>query len=310
MCICTYNGGGRLRGVVDALRIQTQPAHTWELIIVDNASTDDTGKVAADLIRGLFGGRARVVHEAKAGLSFARARAGREAQGEIICFLDDDNIPSPGFVAAAIQAFAQCPKAGAVGGKVLPLWEAAPSPLALAIQDFALAIADRGDNAFKYDNLVGPVGAGLCIKAELLRRIYQHESVAGKVVGRKTSGFGGGEDVAIGVLVWRMGFECWYDPSLVIQHALPARRMEKDYLLRLYNGIGRGQAAVRRLHDWKARTPLAWLVASKDLARWTRGCLGGASTQMCQQYAGLADDVHDLHQTMVLGRAAQTFRFW
>jgi glycosyltransferase involved in cell wall biosynthesis len=302
-CICTYNSASRIRAVLEALAIQTQPKESWEVLVIDNASTDGTGEVANRFIKEKLDGCGRVVREEQPGQSFARARAAREACGEIICFLDDDNIPAPDFVKNAIQAFKKLPQAGALGGKVLPVWESMPSALALAVQDFALAICDRGNKAFSYDARLGPVGAGLCIRAELLRKIYQEGEATAAVSGRKGKDCGGGDDLAIAVLVWRMGFERWYEPSLLVRHLLPEARMQKDYLLRLYAATGRSQAAVRRLSDWKARSPLAWLIGLKDLCRWQLCQWCGPSPELRQRHPEIATDLHYLNQSMTLGRA-------
>jgi glycosyltransferase involved in cell wall biosynthesis len=287
------------------LKVQTQPAETWELVIVDNASSDDTGAVATDLIRDFPRGRGRVIHESQPGLSFARARAAREARGEIVCFLDDDNIPAPDFVAGAILAFAERPVAGALGGKVLPVWEMPPNALALAVQNFALAICDMGDKAFRHPPNTGPVGAGLCIRTTILKGIYSEGGAAAKVTGHKGKGVGGGDDLAVGILTWQFGYECWYEPSMRIQHLLPARRMEKAYLLQLYKGIGRGQAAVRRLYDWKARTPLALIIAAKDLARWLKRSWRPPSRVEDEV---LTRDLNDLERNLLLGRIRATIK--
>jgi glycosyltransferase involved in cell wall biosynthesis len=306
VAICTYNGAARIGMVIEALASQTQPSNTWELLVIDNASTDGTGEAVNRFIQEILGGNGRLVREERAGLSFARARAAREARGEIICFLDDDNIPELDFVENAVQGFATHPQAGAFGGKVLPVWESTPTALALAVQDFALAICDRGDRAFKYGRNLGPVGAGLCVRSEVLRKIYQDEKTARSVIGRTGNGFGGGEDLAIAILVWQLGYECWYEPSLTIRHFLPIRRMDKKYLLRLYEGIGRGQAAARKLNDWKARSPLAYLIGLKDFCRWQLGHWRGPSPELRHQQLALARDLHELHQSMTLGRACQS----
>jgi glycosyltransferase involved in cell wall biosynthesis len=311
VAICTYNGADRIAAVLAALARQTLNPHDWEVLVIDNASTDGVGAVANDHILGAFHGRGRVVREAQPGLSHARACAAQQAQGEIICFLDDDNIPESEFVENAVQAFLQHPLAGALGGKVLPAWEAPPSALALAVQDFALAICDRGEQVFRYDRGLGPVGAGLCIRTELLQQIYRTDNIARSVAGRTGNGYGGGEDLAIAILAWQLGLECWYVPSLIIRHQLPVRRMEKDYLMRLYEGIGRGQAAVRPLYDWKARTPLAWLVGLKDFCRWRLGQWRGPAPALRQAYPSIAGDLHELQQRLVWGRAVHALGpFW
>jgi hypothetical protein len=81
--------------------------------------------------------------------------------------------------------------------------------------------------------------------------------------------------------------------------------MNKDYLLRLYEGIGRGQAVVRRLYDWKARSPLSLLIATKDMARWLKGRVMGPSAVRPSPRAEISEDLHDLNQRLIWGRAMQ-----
>ncbi len=303
VCICTYNGVASIGMVIEALAAQTQPLETWELLVIDNASTDGTSDSANRLIKKIFAGSGRVVHEEQLGVSFARAKAAQEARGEIICFLDDDNIPAPDFVAGAIRAFADRPAVGALGGKILPVWETPPNALALAVQHFALAICDHGDKAFRHCSKNGPVGAGLCIRSKILKAIYFECGAAAKVTGHRGGGVRGGDDFVLGILTWQLGYECWYEPSLKIQHLLPARRMEKEYLLQLYEGIGRGQAAVRRLCDWKARTPLALVIAAKDIARWLKRSWRPSVADSQVHNEVLARDLNDLEKRLILGRA-------
>jgi GT2 family glycosyltransferase len=306
VCICTYNGAARIGMVIEALAIQTQPKESWEVLVIDNASNDGIGVVADRFIKEKLGGCGRVVREEQPGLSFARARAVREVRGEIICFLDDDNIPAPDFVAAARQAFAERPRAGVIGGKVLPRWETNPTPLAEAVAPFALAICDLGESAQRYDAVGGGiVGAGLCVRRKVLRNIFASSALANMVTDRKGANLISGGDLAISIAARQTGWECWYIPTLQIEHILPASRMKKDYLFRLYNGIGRGQAAIRKCYDWKARSPLAWLIGLKDFCRWQLGHWRGPLPELRRHHPDLADDLHDLHQSMTLGRACQ-----
>ena len=304
VCICTYNGATKVGDVLAALAAQTQPTAMWEVLVIDNASTDGTGEVANRLITERFGGRGRVVREEKPGLSFARARAAHEARGEIICFLDDDNIPAPSFVSAAVHAFADRPRTGVVGGKVLPRWVAKPTPLAEAVAPFALAICNLGETAQRMDAAGGGiVGAGLCVRRNVLRDVFACSTLASTVTDRKGANLISSGDLAISVIARQLGWECWYVPTLQIEHILPANRMDKNYLLRLYEGIGRGQAAVRKCYDWKARSPLSWLIGLKDFCRWQLGQWRGPSPELRHQYPAIAGDLHDLHQRMTLGRA-------
>jgi glycosyltransferase involved in cell wall biosynthesis len=310
VAICTYNGADRLGCALSALWMQTHARNEWELLVIDNASTDNTAEFAAGIIRQCHDGRGRVVREERPGLSFARARAAQEARGAVICFLDDDNIPTPHYISAVIEAFAQRPRAGVIGGKVLARWETEPTPLALAVAPFALAICDLGDSPLRVDGLGGGiVGAGLCVRADLLRDIFTTSRLATSVTDRKGTNLISGGDLAISIVAKQLGWECWYVPKLQIEHVLPAGRMNKDYLLRLYEGIGRGQAATRKCYDWKARSLLAWLLALKDFCRWVIGQWRGPSRDLIDHHPGTATDIHRLNQSLTLGRALQALQF-
>lgn len=306
VAICTHNGGSRIGEVLRSLALQETGSLRWEVLVVDNGSTDNTAAVCQELARS-FPSPLRVVHEAQLGLSFARQRAAEEARGDIICFLDDDNPAEPDYVANAVHFFATNPKAGSIGGKVLPLWETPPTPLAETVSEFALAICDRGDAAFRYEGLTsGPVGAGMCVRRQLLRQIYRNNQLAEAVTGRKGGSLASGEDTALAIRVKQLGFECWYVPAMRIGHMIPGTRMEFDYLLRLHEGIGRGQASVRSLYDWKARNSLlSALIGAKDLFRWALGKWRGPNQDRPGCDPRLAVQVHELKQRQLWGRATQ-----
>ena len=95
VCICTCNGAERVGLVLEALAAQTDRSAGWEVLVVDNASRDDTGAVVQAAFAAHLPGRGRLVREERPGLMHARRRATDEARGATIVFLDDDNIPAP-----------------------------------------------------------------------------------------------------------------------------------------------------------------------------------------------------------------------
>lgn len=310
--VCTYNGAGRLPDAIRYLACQTgmDPAH-WEILVVDNASSDGTGDVCRHLAPS-SPVPLRVVSEPEKGLAHARMRAAGEARGRILCFLDDDNLAAPAFVSEAVRFFDATPRAGNAGGKVSAQWEEKPTDLALRVCEFALAICDRGDSPFRYAGISeGPVGAGMCIRRDVLREIGRRAPFAASVLGRSGPGLGSGEDAAISVRVKQLGHESWYAPGLRVAHVIPAGRMAPDYLARLYEGIGRGQARVRSLYDWKMQNvAFATLIGGRDLARWAVGRLRIA--QACGKQGGSADAerlLDELELRQVLGRALEALPF-
>ena len=311
VCICTHNGGHRAVSVLEALAKQTAPAEKWEVMVIDNGSTDDTARVMATKLAQLFPELGRVVQEPELGIAFARRCASIEARGEVLCFLDDDNIPDPDFVEQALRIFSERPKTGAVGGKLIGEWEKPASPLANVVAVDMLGVTSLGDDPFLITQPGwGPAGAGLCIRTDLLRRILADSSFCAGISGRRGNSLSSGEDMALCVKVLQQGYERWYDPALRLRHQLSANRMELDYMFRLHEAVGRGQAAVRRLWAWQGHT--RWMsaaVAAKDaltfLARSIRGPV---------PVAGLEDKsdlrtIHRMRQRQLIGRISEAFRF-
>ncbi len=301
VAVCTHNGAERIPGLMSDLAGQrVDPATAWDVLVVDNASQDDTRAVCEAAFAELTV-PARVVHEATPGLGYARKRVALEAQGKIVSFLDDDNRPAPDYVQNVIAAFERTPEAGVIGGRVLPRWECPPTPLAREVAGFALAICDLGDEPIDIDDVGGGVvGAGMCVRRDLLRDLFESEPALGSVTGRKGGDLIGGSDLAISILARKRGYLTRYDPSLNLEHCIPAARMEKAYLLALYEGIGRGQVALRRLYDWKARCPpTVAIIAFKDCLRWLH-----------RRYVARGSDRNDLAVRMLAGRIKESLRGW
>lgn len=307
VCICTYNGADRVGLVLEALGRQTRRAHDWEVLVIDNASKDDTARVVDEGLALHLAGRGRQICESQPGVMFARRRAATEARGALIAFLDDDNIPAADFVERAVAVMQRHPEAGIVGGKVVVEWLGTPTALGEAVASFALAIRDLGDQAFAYQDITGgPDTAGMVARTEVLRSIFADRDLAHKVTGRKGKSLTSGEDTALVIRAHQLGVTCRYEPELVIRHRLPADRTNLAYLLRLYDGIGRGQASMRPLFDAKARQPLlALLIALKDGGRWVIRCVRGPDPAFRAENGALAADLHRLHQAQIWGRFVQ-----
>ncbi|HMP77610.1 MAG TPA: glycosyltransferase [Kiritimatiellia bacterium] len=307
VCICTFNGADRIALVVEALARQTDVTPRWDVVVVDNASRDDTSAVTREAVAAHLPGRARLIHESTPGLMHARRAATEAAAGEFIAFLDDDNIPQSDYIAQLLELLPRHPRAGVLGGRVKPEWIGEPTALGRSIASFALAICDRGDASFAYTDVTGgPAGAGMVVRRALMKTIFEESSLAGRVTGRTGTALTGGEDTAIVIRAHQLGYEVRYEPSLVIAHRIPASRTEPAYLARLYEGIGRGQAAMRPLFDPKARNPLLRrMIALKEALRWIVWGLRGPSAAVRAEFGALAPDVHRLHQRQVYGRFAK-----
>jgi glucosyl-dolichyl phosphate glucuronosyltransferase len=164
--VCTRNRAQSLEGSL-ARMIRQQPALAWELIVVDNASTDATATVVASIAEKATNVPVRHLLEEQMGLSHARNRGVAEARGAYLLFTDDDVLVEPGWVDALCAGFAEHDVAG-IAGKVVPNW-LSPPPRWLAGRTLGLlAITDFGDEPRDLGEHEVPVGASMAIRASLL----------------------------------------------------------------------------------------------------------------------------------------------
>jgi glycosyltransferase involved in cell wall biosynthesis len=255
VAIRTYNKADQIPPILEALRSQADTKSiSWEIVIVDNNSTDNT----ADLIREYqvnwdCSFPIKYFFEPTQGASIARKRAIQEAQGELIGFLDDDNLPAPDWVAEAYSFGKMHPEAGAFSGQIHGKFEVEPPPNFRRIASY-LAIIERGDKVFSYNTRKGrvlPPGAGLIIRKQAWLDCVPSNLLllgpVGKSLGLK------GEDMESLAHVQNAGWEILYNPKLHIYHEVPAWRFERDYLLSLVRSIGLAQHHIRmtRAKAWQ-----------------------------------------------------------
>ncbi|MBD2464823.1 glycosyltransferase family 2 protein [Oscillatoria sp. FACHB-1407] len=231
VAIPTYNGGDRIPKVLDRLRSQvTDSSLKWEVIVVDNNSSDNTADVVKTYQESWSGSELRYCFEPKQGLAYARQCAVENARGTFVGFLDDDTLPAPDWVAASYAFGQEYPQAGAFGGQVHGEFEAPPPENFERIESF-FAIKKRGSkpNRYEPEKLSLPAGAGLVV-----RRQAWLDSVPAQLVrtGR------GGNDFEISLHLHRKGWEIWYCPTMHIYHQIPPQRLERESLLKLIRTAG------------------------------------------------------------------------
>lgn len=265
IAICTYNGETRLPRVLDRLcdsRQQTPESISWELLIIDNCSTDATAEVAQSYCDRL---PLRIVPESQPGLAFARQRAIEAAQGELVGFLDDDNLPDDDWMSQAVAFGQQHPQVGAYGSRIFPDYSIEPPPNFDRIAPF-LAITDRGSEPRRYppEKRLLPPGAGLVVRRQAwLTSVPQRLTL----IGRTTNLALASEDLEALVHLQRNGWDIWYAPQLRVHHLIPPWRLQADYLYTLMRGIGLSRYRTRMLSFSPLLRPLALLAYSLNDTR-------------------------------------------
>jgi glycosyltransferase involved in cell wall biosynthesis len=238
--LCTYNRSHLIANALDALVAQTADTPPYEVIVVDNNSTDGTRDVVRQV---LTCGLVRYEHEPSQGLSAARNHGVAVARSDVIAFTDDDVRVSPTWVRTIVQAFSDHPEVEMVGGKVKPVWQQPPPSWLQEVGDAPLALVDYGDHAFRIpqDRTVCLIGANVAVR----RRAFERVGGFSTAVQRVRNGIGSVEDHEFQNRVLAGGASALYDPRMLVNAPVARERLMKQYHRAWHAGHGRFYAVMR-----------------------------------------------------------------
>lgn len=228
--ICCHNGARRLAETLRHIACQeVSPDIPWELIIVDNKSTDRSAMIARyEWQKYNCRARFRIVLETTLGLSHARARGFREAQYEYVIMCDDDNWLAPDYVHWAYSIMTARPTVGALGGLGSLRFEVpAPGYIAAAGIFAAGEQADRPGRV-KTNKIYG---AGCVIRKSAYERIHAL-GFRSLLVDRKGRELSSGGDYELCYALAICGYQVWYDDRLRFTHFITCERLTWEYFIR------------------------------------------------------------------------------
>ena len=226
--ICCHNSASLLPATLARLARQAvDPGVLWEVVVVNNASTDDTTAVALAVWPETCAAGLRVVDESAVGIAYARTRGIAEARYDIITFVDDDNWLCEGWIQTVFEVMRDHPQIGALGGIVGPEFETSRpdwfEPVA-----YLYATGPAGNPAGDVTGVHMLCGAGLNVRRSALTDIRE-KGFRPISIGRQGTGLGGGEDSEMTYSLRLAGWRLWIDPRLRLTHFLPARRLRWEY---------------------------------------------------------------------------------
>lgn len=236
--ICCHNSAKLLPETLARLENQNVKGNLlWEIILVDNASTDNTRDVALRVWPHDSPVNLKIVHEPKLGLKNARRRGVRESAKEVIAFIDDDNWVNEDWVQTASEVMSHNPGVGICGGSSLGVFEAPPPYWFECFQkSYAVGnqVTQEGDITASGGCLWG---AGLIILKEawdFLERCHFEPFLMGRQGSRLTAG----EDLELCLALRLAGWRVRYEPRLRLQHFIPKSRLKWKYLRQMHRGFG------------------------------------------------------------------------
>jgi glycosyltransferase involved in cell wall biosynthesis len=239
--LSTYNRAERLGAALDSL-LEQHPAVSYEIIVVDNNSTDRTHEAVEGIIERA-GGRVRYAFEPRQGLSHGRNTGIALSRAPIIAFTDDDIRAAPDWILQVRDAFHRHPEVDYVGGRVLPNWLAQPPAWLTTAHWAPLALQDYGEEPFSTGrhHAICLVGANLSFR----REVFDQVGLFTPDLGRIKDGIGSTEDYDMQLRVWRAGMTGIYSPLPVVVADVTPDRFERSYHRRWHHGNGRHCAMMR-----------------------------------------------------------------
>ena len=313
--IATYNGAARIGKVLECLRCQINTDDIlWEIIVVDNNSTDTTAEVVKTY-QANWPARVplRYAFEPQQGAGYARQLGTRLASSELIGYLDDDNLPWINWVRSAYWFGQKNPTIGVYGSRIRGKFLAPPPPNFERISSL-LALTDRGPHSIPYRpaDKVLPPGAGLVVRREAwLENVPEERTLAEKFGDREA-----GEDLEVVLRIQRAGWPIWYNANMWMHHEIPGSRLTRAYLTKLCKGIGLSRYHTRMLSFAPWQRPFMVLpYALNDMRKMMRHLLKYrqqlftdtvAASEMVLYAASLVSPLHSWYRQ--LKRWAASFR--
>lgn len=236
--LCTHNGVGRLLPTLNHL-CALERIPRMELIIVDNASTDDTTAFCTTYLKEHVPYPWKVIQESQPGLIHARRRGMNESRYPYLLFCDDDNYLCPAYVVRGFTLLQKHSKIGALGGRGVAHFEGS-APEWFERYHYSFATGPQYDESGRIPGKAVEIyGAASFWRKDVLELIYE-KGIQPMLTGRRGGRLVSGDDVEWCYLVQLAGYEIWYEEKLEFGHLMTAQRLNWDYYLALKAGIAAG----------------------------------------------------------------------
>jgi glycosyltransferase involved in cell wall biosynthesis len=274
--IATRNRARLLALALAALCRQQWPADRFEIIVIDNGSTDTTPDVVAQAQREPGAPAIRFVYLKPPGKSRAVNAGLALARGSIVALTDDDAQAEPLWIDRLAAAVTEEGGADFVAGRITPIWQTPPPPWMSPALYGALGIPDNGPRRgpLSASGSVMPIGANAAVTRRALQRVGGLCETLGKLEGTLQTG----EDHEFFLRLLAAGCRGIYEPSAVVRHLVSEDRLQRAYFVRWLHQNGRDVARLQQHHPPPAHKLAGvprylWREAATDVYRMVRAAV-------------------------------------
>lgn len=235
---CTYNRDKYIGQTLQSVCDQKYPDNNYEIIVIDNNSTDNTASICEEFRAEYPNKNFRYFKEMNQGLSFALNRGIKEAQGEYLIFVDDDETIIPEHLERLDNHLRTYPEAVLCGTPVIPVYEI-PEPkwMSRFTQRLIGGYFDQGKEVKILEAKNYPGTGHTIIKKELYERYGNYNTE----LGRKGTSLIGAEDKDMFNRLKNNNIICYYLPDIPIYHHIPPNKMTDEFFHKLTYSIGKSE---------------------------------------------------------------------
>ncbi|MCH8118436.1 MAG: glycosyltransferase [Planctomycetes bacterium] len=257
--IPTYNRCASLGRAIGSLVNQDFEANQYEILVVDNGSTDSTRGVVESAVLNHNGHNIRYIYEPEPGLHCGRHRGAIESTGQILCYLDDDVVVDKLWLQGVIETFTNT-DAVLVGGKILPKYETEPPEWInqfIAVRPEGkslgqLSLIDFG-NELKQIDPCFVWGCNYSIRKDVLFECggFHPDSMPSDLIRYRGNG-----EIALSASIKEKGYKAYYNPKACVYHYIPKERLTVEYFCKrmFCQGISDSFAQIRK--DGNIQNPI------------------------------------------------------
>ncbi len=236
--ICTYNRADYIQEAMESLYNQTLAKSAFEVIIVNNNSSDNTEKVCRNFITTHSDAQYYFLNEQQQGASFARNTGAKLSKSPLLCFMDDDAVAEKNYLQRIIHFFNSYPDAGGLGGRIIPRYIPSEPKWMSHFVSSLVGNFDYSKTVTQFSTNKYPLESNMVIKKEDFIKVNGFNTALPGVIGNFRIG---GEGKEFFLKLKALGKSIYYDPSIIVEHVIETKKLTAEYLYRVASGIGRGE---------------------------------------------------------------------